>query len=152
MTESESRTPEEVLNEILENLKSTDDLIILKGINSLKNINYSSEAIRRQLERISLSSTNPQVRDEARAALNLPSNRGVQRNISKVDRGIRFAILSEIKKWVNDGLLAKENADVIQSRYDFDFTPQTESASASAPLTTSQPAEPQASRQSLLQT
>lgn len=151
MAETEPRTPEEILNEIFENLKSAEDDQILKGINSLQNTNFSSEAIRRQLERLSLYSNNLQVRDEARAALNLLSNRAVQKLSNTVDRGIRFTILNEIKKWVNDGLLAKENADVIQSRYDFDFTAQSEHVVDSTPSKISQPAEPQP-RQTLLQT
>lgn len=153
MLENESRSPAEILNEILTNLQSKEDGQILKTLTELKDINYSSEAIRRQLEIISISSTNPQVRDEAREVLNLPSNRAVQKSASKMDRGVRFTILNEIKKWVNDGLLAKENADVIQSRYDFDFSqsPQTEPEKVSAPAHPEKPAEPNAPSPTLLQ-
>ena len=74
----------------------------------------------------------------------LPSNRAVQKIISKMDRGIRHSILSEIKKWVTDGLLEKENADVIQSRYDFDFisSPKAAQQTEIAPVSIASNARP----------
>lgn len=166
MTENDSLKPEEILNEILSKLKSKDDEQITQAFDELKNINYSSEAIRRQIEKISLSSSNSKVRDEAFVVLNLPSNRAVQKLSNTLDRGIRFTILNEIKKWMNDGLLTKENADVIQSRYDFDFvqtpqaTPQpatvqpkiSEPEKISAPAHPEKPAEPAKPAPTLLQT
>lgn len=171
MAENETRKPEEILNEILANLKSKEHEKILKAFAHLKTINYSSEAIRRQIEKISLSSDNSQVREEAREVLNLASHRAVQKSITSLDRGIRFTILNEIKKWMNDGLISKENADVIQSRYDFDFvqtpqaTPRLDKLDASQPAPVQQkisqpekvavpqkPAEPAKPAPTLLQT
>lgn len=163
MTENETRKPVEILNEILENLRSKDDVQIFKAFAELKNINYSSEAIRRQVEKISLNSANSKVRDEARQVLNLASHQVVQKLSNTLDRGIRFTILNEIKKWVNDGLLTKENADVIQSRYDFDFAQTPQAAPQPAPVqqkisqpekisAPEKPAEPKAPAPTLLQT
>lgn len=143
MTEYESRKPEEVLNEILANLKSKEDEKIVLAFAKLKKINYSSQAIRRQVESVSLNSVNSKIRDEAREVLNLPSHRAVQKSSNTLDRGTRLTILNEIKKWINDGLLTKENADVLQSRYDFDFVPAPHLDKLDASQPTPQPASAQ---------
>ncbi|HCK65721.1 MAG TPA: hypothetical protein DHW49_05600, partial [Anaerolineae bacterium] len=114
---------QEILDSILANLKSTNDADRKQAIEQLREINFSSPAIRSLLEKMSLQDSNNIVRKEALKALSLPSNQAVQKHLiaNQLDRGIRFTILNEIKKWVSDGLLNEENAEVIQSRYDFDF-------------------------------
>ncbi|HCR70678.1 MAG TPA: hypothetical protein DIW23_04465 [Anaerolineae bacterium] len=156
---------QEILDSILANLKSTNDADRKQAIEQLREINFSSPAIRSLLEKMSLQDSNNIVRKEALKALSLPSNQAVQKHLiaNQLDRGIRFTILNEIKKWVSDGLLNEENAEVIQSRYDFDFisTPQPKVTSAPTPQKISQPekvaeperpAEPKAPAPTLLQT
>ncbi|NOT03570.1 MAG: hypothetical protein HOP27_03110 [Anaerolineales bacterium] len=133
MSENESRDPKDVLNEIYANLQSDDDVIVLQAINAISKLNFSSEAVRDQLEIISLQSGNKDIRRDALAALALPAQRAVRSRMSKMNRGNRYVILEEIKDWEKEGLLETHQAEVIRRRYDFDFTPQT------APKADSQP-------------
>ncbi len=161
MTENETRDPKDVLNEIYANLQSGDDVIVLQAIDALSKLNFSSEAVRRQLEKISVQSGNEDIRRDALAALALPAQRAVSGRVSKMNRGNRFLVLQEINDWEKEGLLDNHQAEVIRRRYDFDFTPQT------APKADSQPEanlpetrvappltrpEPEGPRPSLLQT
>lgn len=167
MNENDPRKPEEILNEIFQNLQSEDDNVIRGAMEALKNTDYSSEAIRRQLERLAVNSGSSEVRNEALAALNSSANRAVQRHFiaNKLDRGIRYTLLQEITDWEKSNLIEKQNADVIRRRYDFDFAPQTppKPAPAQKAVTTPQaetpalvaepkPQVPPEPRPSLLQT
>lgn len=78
MNESDPRTPEEILNEIYKNLQGEDNVAILQTISSLKDLNYSSGAIRRELEWLAVKSENIDIRIEALTALNSTGNRAVQ--------------------------------------------------------------------------
>jgi len=171
MSGTDSRKPEEVLNEIYQNLQSEDDVVVIQAISALTSLNYSSEAIRRKLEQLSIQSDNKDIRAQALAALNSSANRAVQKHFiaNKLDRSIRYTLLQEINDWEKSNLLDKQNADVIRRRYDFDFTPAATTTSsapqpqaiaapaqpaiatpqAATPVTTSTPPEP---RPSLLQT
>ncbi len=160
MTENEPRKPEEILAELLRNLQSDNDTVILQAIDSMKSLEFGSEAVRRQLEKLSLESGSNEVRREALAALDLPANRTVQRriNFNKMDRGARNIILREIEEWVKSNLLDSQNAEVIRRRYDFDSAPQTALPPAPSlqptpqPAPTPPPAPPAAPRPTLLQT
>lgn len=164
---SDPRKPEEILNEIYQDLQSEDDAIIRKAIANLNNTAYSSEAIRRRLEQLAVNSSSSEVREEAFAALNLSANRAVQKHFiaNKLDRGIRHTLLQEINDWERSHLIAKQNAEVIRRRYDFDFTPQaaskpvaaqaavpTPKAETPAPVVEPKPQVPPEPRPSLLQT
>ncbi|MFN8435797.1 MAG: hypothetical protein U0V18_17370 [Anaerolineales bacterium] len=168
--ENDSRKPEEVLNDIYQNLQSEDDVVVIQAISTLTSLNYSSEAIRRKLEQLSIKSENKDIRTQALAALNSSANRAVQKHFiaAKLDRGIRYTLLQEINEWEKSNLLDKQNADVIRRRYDFDFTPvsaptstpqsqvvadpvqSTSATQQAAPPT--EPPTPPAPRPSLLQT
>jgi len=167
MNETDPRKPEEILNEIYENLQSEDDAVISRAIASLQNTNYSSEAIRNRLETLAVKSSNKDIRENALAALDTSANRAVQRRFisNKLDRGIRYTLLQEIKDWEKSDLIEKQNADVIRRRYDFDIQPQTPptpapaqpavatpKAETPAPVTPPSPQVPPEPRPSLLQT
>lgn len=156
---------QEILDKILSGLKSKVDSERLAALTSLREINFSSQAIRVQLEKISLQDANSSIREAAQEALSLPSNQAVQKHLiaNQLEKGVRLTILNEIKKWVSDGLLNEENAKVIQKRYDFDFSPTPQAESA--PIPTSQklsqpekvsvpekPAQPPVPQPTLLQT
>ncbi|MBI5823464.1 MAG: hypothetical protein HZB18_05500 [Chloroflexi bacterium] len=130
MPENDSRSPEEILNELYAKLQSDDDVAVLHAISALRNINFSSEAIRRQLEKISLSSDSPQVRKDALAALDLPSQRNIRKRQNTLQRSERNILVREINAWEKDGLFGKQTLDVIRRRYDFDFTPPPPSITA----------------------
>lgn len=123
MSETAPQEPEEILIDIYTNLKSADDVAVLQGIETLTKINFSSEAVRNQLEKLSTQSSNNDIRKAALSALNLPAQRNVRGRVNKLQRGDRYVILQEINDWEKGGLLAKENAEVIRRRYDFDFAP-----------------------------
>ena len=162
MADSESRKPEEVLKEILEALQSADDVNRLNAIAQLRGLNYGSEAIRNELEKLALHDSNPDVRKDALAALDLPPQRHVRNRINKIEGVNRHLLMQEITDWVKLGLLDKGIADVIRKRYDFDFTPapapkpldQTpeQPASAQEAQSTLRPITPTAPRPTLTQT
>ncbi len=123
MPENENRKPEEILNELHQNLQSDEDVIVLQAIAQLALLSFSSVVIRRRLEKLAVSSANPKVRAEALTALSLPTNRAVQQRsaLRKLDRGVRYTLLQEIEDWKKSELLDKQSAEVIRRRYDFDF-------------------------------
>ncbi|MBE0672957.1 MAG: hypothetical protein IH588_20455, partial [Anaerolineales bacterium] len=118
---NDSRPPEEILDEIYGNLQSHEDTIILSALEEIMDINFSSQAVLRQLEKLSLQSSNKEIRENARAALALPSQRRVRSRLNKLQRGDRYILLQEINEWEKGGLLPAENAEVVRRRYDFDF-------------------------------
>ncbi len=166
MNEIDPHKPEDILNDLLEKLRSIDDVNIFHAIASLKELNYSSEAIRNQLEALAARSDNEDIRNDALALLNSPSNRAVQKHFSssKLERGFRFTLLQEIDEWEKKHLISKPNADLIRRRYDFDFNPaptekpQTQPKSVTAqqstptPQAPASPPAPAEPRLSLLQT
>lgn len=113
------------LAQLLQDLQNEEESRNLSALETLKTLTYSSEAIRLQLEKISLRSGSHKVRSEARALLNSPANRAVQQRFSqkRLDRKTRDFILGEIKAWAQNELIEKETADVLSRRYDFDITP-----------------------------
>ncbi len=119
-----SNSPGAILQEILDGLKSGDIKTRLQAIAALQTINYSSEAIRVQLEKLAIHDQEEEVRTGAITTLDLSIHRNVQRTLNKIDRGSRNILLKEITDWEKQGLLQKQNADVIRLRYNFDFTPQ----------------------------
>jgi hypothetical protein len=121
--EIDSQNPEDILRGILNALKNDSLKMRLQAIAALETINYSSEAIRSQLEKLAISDTNMEVRNAALAALDLSIQRNVQRTLNKLERNNRGMLLQEILSWEKLGLLARQNAEVIRRRYDFDFTP-----------------------------
>ncbi len=139
MTETESQNPEEILKAILDGLRNADDAARLKAIAQLSLLNFSSEAIRMELERLASNDMNADIREDALAALDLPTQKHVRSRINKLDAGSRFIVLNEIAEWEKAGLLNRVKAAVLRKRYDFDKTP-TPSAEAQAPQKTSAPA------------
>jgi len=169
MSETEKRDPREIVNDLYEKLKNSDDAVVFSAMAELKSLSYSSEAIRRQLEQLSVKSGNIEIRTEALALLGLAPNRAVQQrfNSNKLDRSIRHTLLQEINEWVKSNLIDVHNADVIRRRYDFDIAaaPQTPPAPAPAqqvastpkaetpaPVAAPSPKSPPEPRPSLLQT
>ncbi|MBI5964277.1 MAG: hypothetical protein HY863_12435 [Chloroflexi bacterium] len=134
-----SNEPHDVLQAILEGLKSEFPGKRLSAIRELQNIKYSSEAIRSQLEKISLHDKKDDIRKEALAALDLASQRFIRSRINKIDRGNRHLLIQEIADWEKLGLLEKHHADVLRRRYDFDLTPPPAPKPAPAPKAVSAP-------------
>lgn len=113
------------LTQLLQDLQSEDESRILSALETLKTLSYSSEAVRLQLEKISLRGVSRKVRSEARALLNSSANRAVTQrfNQNRLDRKTRDLMLGEIKAWAQNELIEKETADVLSRRYDFDIAP-----------------------------
>jgi hypothetical protein len=121
--EVDSENPQDVLRSILDGLKDDRLKVRLQATATLETINYSSEAIRSQLEKLAVSDPNIQMREAALAALDLSTQRNVRRTLNKLEHGNRSTVLQEISSWEKLGLLPRQNAEVIRRRYDFDFTP-----------------------------
>ncbi len=134
MSDIEAQKAEEVLKEIRNALQNDDIVIRLHAIAQLHSLNYSSEAIRNDLEKLALFDRNEDVRKNALIALDLPTQRNIRNRLNKIERGIRYLLLQEIGDWERLGLLRKENGDVIRRRYNFDTTPSSEQAEVSKPV------------------
>ena len=163
----ENKKPEEVLIEILAGLRSEKYDDRASAITQLKYLNFSSEAIRRELELLARKDENAEIRASAMAALNLPASRMVQKRINsnKLDRGTRYVILQEITNWEKSDLLESPQADLLRRRYDFDFestsqstlqpasinVTETSAARPAVPVERREPV-PEVPRPSLLQT
>ncbi len=137
MSEVESSQAQESLKEILNALKSAEDETRRSGISRLQSLNYGSESTRKELERIALHDANESIREEAKRALDLPSQKYISSRLTSLPKTYRHLIVNEIDTWEKDGLLKKESAEVIRKRYDFDFAPQPQ------PKETPQPETPQ---------
>jgi hypothetical protein len=107
MSETESQKPEDVLKDILDGLQSDNATDRLGAISQLKSFNYSSEAIRNQLEKLALNDANEDIRKDALTALDLPTHRNVRSYFNKVDRNSRHILLQEVTEWENLGFLEK---------------------------------------------
>jgi len=146
MAENELQKPEDVLKEILSGLQSENGENRLNAITQLRSFNYSSEAIRNQLEKLALNDDNENIRRDALLALDLPTHRNVRSHFNKVDRNNRRILLQEITEWEKAGLLEKEKAEVIRRRYDFDFTPSAgtqDKSNSSQPVASAPPQQPE---------
>lgn len=139
MSDNDLRKPEEILKELYTNLQSDDDIIVLQALASLRSLKFSSEAVRRQLEKLSLKSGSEDIRNNSLAALDLPAQRNVLNHLNKISRGERTVILQEVSSWEKSGLLENQNAEVIRRRYDFDMTPHPTGKHAAAQAAVSQP-------------
>jgi len=148
MAENESQKPEDVLKEILSGLQSEDAADRLNAIRKSGSFNFSSEAIRNELEKLAASGD-----VEALAALDAPAQRSVRKHFNKVDNASRRAILQEIAEWQKLGWLENLKADLLRRRYDFDLTPAAAPKVDSAQPTESTPEPaPAAPRLTLTQT
>jgi len=144
MSEDESNTPEDTLNQILEDLQSGDETLIIEAISEINNLKFSSAAIRRQLEKLSLRSKSTKLRKAALNALNMPAQRNVAKYVNKLSGPERQLIVSQIKNWEKDNLIEETQAELIGRRYDFDMASRPRTAAPTPPLTDSvQPASAQ---------
>lgn len=151
-----------LLDEQLKNLQSNDAAEIKSALATLKTLSFSSEAIRLQLEKIGLSGSSQEIREEALELLDSAANRNIQSfNQNRIDRKSREALLREIDSWTNQELIEKKTAEVLKRRYDFDIAPQAKPQAVPAtqtvpapvaPVTPLQPQVPPEPRPSLLQT
>ncbi|MCQ3937272.1 MAG: hypothetical protein DPW18_09520 [Chloroflexi bacterium] len=130
-----AQSPQEIVAQIHQRLQSTDEAVILRAIASMKTLPYSSEAIRSQLEKLSLHGSSPEVRAEALAALDTSANRAVRRQVAgdRLSWGVRNLILGEIDAWVKSNLINNQTGDVLRRRYDFDIAPQPKAAPQTPP-------------------
>jgi hypothetical protein len=158
MDETPTPKPEDVLSELLNGLWSETALERLNAIQDLAKLNYSSEAIRNELEKLAANDGDELVQKEALAALDLPAQRNVRRHFNKMERRQRQIFLQEIADWEKLGLLENQQADLLRRRYDFDFAPapkidsaQSEVEGRASPLPTPEPV-PAGPRPTLTQT
>lgn len=121
MSENETPTPTEILNVLLDVLRQGSDEQRLQAIQRLETLNYSSEAIRAELEQVALHAANTDLRSAALNALNFAAHQNIRARVSKISRAERATILAEIAHWEQSQLIEKQNADVLRARYNFDM-------------------------------
>ncbi len=139
MDEIPTPKPEDVLNNLLKSLQSGEAAERLESVRKATTLNFSSEAIRNELEKLAARDADDSVRLEAFAALDLPAQRNVCRHFNKVDKSSRRVLLQEITDWEKRGLLETQKADLLRRRYDFDFVPIPAPKVDAAPQTESTP-------------
>jgi len=133
-------TPEEILAGIHADLKSQTVQTRLDAIQKLGEQKFSSSAILRTLEELTLKDKSKPVREAARKALHTPTHRYIQSRTAKLNRKERHIILTEISNWETEGLIPADQADVIRQRYDFDLKPAPSQLVSPAPPTQPEPA------------
>ena len=146
---------QEILDGILEGLRSDDRVRLLDSIRELEANNFSSEAIRRQLEKLALTG-DKEIQQSAITALAFKTNRYIASRNSALNRNLRETIIKQIENWEMDGIIQSIQAVVLKQRYNFDVTPLP-SRPTPAPVpekesTLIQPAIPAGPCPSLLQT
>ena len=110
------------LDRILEELTSGNVEREIAAIHELETINFSSEAIVLQLEKLVLRKS-AVVRHAALRALRFQTSQFVSSKRSPLNPSSRAIILREIETWQENGLLEEHRADVLKRRYDFDIEP-----------------------------
>ena len=136
-------TMQETLRQLMDKLKSGDAARQTEALRELGTLNFSSEAIVLQLERLALDD-NADVRAAALDALNLKTSRFVAEKRSKETRSNRQLIVKEINAWEADGLVERHRAETLRRRYDFDMRPEPQSPPAPAASKTAEPEAPAA--------
>jgi hypothetical protein len=113
----------ETLDQILADLKSGVMQRALAAIHELETINFSSEAILIQLERLALEEGEDNIRSAALHALSLRTSQHVASKQTAMSRSYRALILDQIEAWIENGLIEEHRAEVIKRHYDFDLQP-----------------------------
>ncbi|MCF6278369.1 MAG: hypothetical protein L3J16_06445, partial [Anaerolineales bacterium] len=139
-------SPQEVLAGILDQLKSDQVEERAQAVAALDKIQYSSQIILKQLEKMAVNDHSIALRAAALDALDSPVHRQIFKKASKLPQFTRDILIREIDNWHKDGLLRQETAAALKKRYAFDrkiaSAPDPKSAPAkriSAPSQTSLP-------------
>jgi len=111
---------QEILDRLLEELKSDHSERCLHAIQELSELNYSSEAIVLRLEHLALKGE-ATVQKAALAALSFKTSQHVASRLSPHTRFYRNLILKEIDEWQEDELVDPRQAEVLRRHYDFDI-------------------------------
>ncbi|MGZ9234236.1 MAG: hypothetical protein ACXW4E_01810, partial [Anaerolineales bacterium] len=111
---------QETLDRILADLRSDEQTRQLSAIHELGTINYSSEAILRELERLALHGEGA-VQKFALTALSFKTSQYVASQRTSQTKFDRNLILKEIDQWQKDELIAPLQAEVLRRHYDFDI-------------------------------
>ena len=127
------RSQRQVLDEMLADMRSGDEELVLAAIADLGTINFSSDAIARQLEKLALGE-NAKLRAAALNALKFKTSKMVAEQRSIENRFNRSLFIKAIDVWESDGLLEPFRAEVIRRRYDFDMRGENSAQAAQAPL------------------
>lgn len=145
-----------ILDGLLAQLISDEPDQRLTAIRALAALDYSSVAILRRLENISLNDPQPEVRQSASALLDSAAYGKIQSRLSRLTPTQRALFREEIDSWVRQGLLEEPHAEVILRRYDFDTSgrnaPRPQAQAPGVAPAPAAPAQSAAPRPSLLQT
>jgi hypothetical protein len=153
-------TKQENLKRLLGELQSNDLECCLSALQELCSLDYTNQAILRELERLALHGGDENIRQGARETLGNRVHQNERARFNTLDRYDRQLLLKHIELWESDGLLQRDTADVIKQRYSFD-TPQPVVPPKPAPVVETEPrpapqtrpsALPAAPRPSLTQT
>ncbi len=132
---------QKILDEILDNLKSSDSARQVEGIHALEQVNYSSKFIFFELERLAIHGVED-VRAAALDALSSKPSQYISSQLSRLSKYDRITVLKEIEAWQANGLIEPHQAEVLRRRYDFEAKPGVSLKSATPTIKEEQPAIP----------
>jgi hypothetical protein len=129
-------TAEPSLADLLNSLTQPEAATRLEAVQQLGRLKAGERSAVRALEKIAAQDEAPAVREAALLALAAPPYRAFQQQDNRLPPAFRRSILAEINRWVTDGLLPAQTAQLLRQRYDFDQpTPAAAAASTPAPAT-----------------
>src|SRR6185295_26434 len=94
---------QKILDEILDNLKSSDSARQVEGIHALEQVNDSSKLIFFELERLAIHGVED-VREAALDALRSKPSQYISNQLSRLSKYDRLTVLKEIEAWLENGL------------------------------------------------
>ena len=124
---------QEVLDRLLDDLKSEETARRVDAIAELGAIQFSSPAIVHQLEKLALGE-NVDVRTVALEALKLKTSKMVAAKKSIENKSSRLLFVNEINAWESEGLIEPHRAEVLRRRYDFDAPFEEPKAAPASPV------------------
>lgn len=127
-------TAEQSLADLLNNLSHAEAAIRLEAIQQLGHRTTAERSTLHALEKTAAQDNTLAVREAALLALAAPPYRTLQQQDNRQPLALRRSILAEIERWLADGLLSSQTAQLLRQRYDFDQpAPATTAAPAPAP-------------------
>jgi hypothetical protein len=132
---------QKILDEILDNLKSSESARQLEGIHALEQMTYGSKLIFFELEHLAIRGSE-EVREAALGALSSKPNQYIASQLSRLSKYDRLTVLKEIEAWEENGLIEPHQAEVLSGRYDFETKTRVPSKPVAPTIPEEQPARP----------
>ncbi len=128
MPNSTPPSTETKLRQILAQLNSKDSGQRRAGLNAVQGLNYIDKPLAAKLENLAAYENQALIRSEALKVLRSDLYREFKVRWGGPSRGVRNSIIEQIETWEQEGLVDSEFANVLKTRYNYDFSPIQEQA------------------------